>query len=154
MRGRVRDPAVTSRMMAAVHNKDSKAEWALRRALHSAGVRYRLHPKNITGRPDIAIRRRRLAVFVDGDFWHGVAWKSRGLNRLEDLFPSRTAWWVAKIQRNVERDREVTQRLKDEGWTVMRFWESEVLASPGVAARQILDALRQPEGSTTGTRRI
>ncbi len=145
MRQSVRDPAITSRMMAAVRNKDSKAELALRRELHSAGRRYSLHPKDVTGHPDIAFRKQKVAVFVDGDFWHGVAWKARGLQRLEDLFPSRTQWWATKIRRNIERDREVTRLLTEQGWTVIRLWESEVLASPGHAAERVTRALALPE---------
>ncbi len=133
--------------MAAVRNKDSKAELALRRGLHSAGRRYSLHPKDILGRPDIAFRKQKVAVFVDGDFWHGVAWKARGLQRLEDLFPSRTQWWAAKIRRNVERDHEVTRRLTEQGWTVVRLWETDVLASPEEATERVQSALARPENS-------
>src|SRR5688572_10251123 len=93
-----RDPAITSRMMAQVKNKDSKAELAIRRRLHAMGLRYRLHYR-IEGRPDIAFPSRRVAVFIDGDFWHGNAWKLRGLGSLAELFPTRTEWWVAKITR-------------------------------------------------------
>lgn len=122
---RQRDPTVTSRMMAAVRNKDSKAEWKIRRRLHAMGVRYRLHHK-IVGRPDIVFPRQRIAVFIDGDFWHGNAWRLRGLASLADLFPTRTDWWVAKITRNMERDADVTRTLRLQGWLVLRFWESDV----------------------------
>lgn len=138
-----RDPAVTSRMMAAVRNKDSKAELSLRRALHAAGLRYRLHAGNVLGRPDLVIRSRRLAVFVDGDMWHGnpEEVQRRGRKNLADLFPSRTEWWVAKIQRNMERDREVTETLQREGWIVIRLWEHDILADPDAAARKVLQAV-------------
>jgi DNA mismatch endonuclease (patch repair protein) len=133
---------VTSRMMAAVRNKDSKAELALRRALHARGLRYRLHARDITGHPDIVIRSRRLAVFVDGDMWHGNEHKRRGLSSLADLYPTRTAWWVDKIERNMRRDREVNEQLAAAGWTVVRIWESEVLENPQKAADQVMAALR------------
>lgn len=132
-----RDPAVTSRMMSAVRNKNSRAELALRHALHAGGLRYRLHCKDLPGRPDIAVKKYKLAIFVDGDFWHGNAHHVRGLSRLEDLFPSRTEWWVAKIQRTARRDAEVTKRLRAGGWTVVRIWESSVLGSPGDAAKRV-----------------
>ncbi|WP_169736832.1 very short patch repair endonuclease [Pseudonocardia spinosispora] len=136
-----RDPAVTSRMMSRVRNKDSKAELALRRALHAAGVRYRLHAPDVTGRPDIVIRSRRLAVFVDGDLWHGNPdeVRRRGRESLAELFPSRTEWWVAKIERTMARDREVTDTLRAEGWTVIRLWEHDVLRDPASCA----DAVRR-----------
>jgi DNA mismatch endonuclease (patch repair protein) len=129
--------------MGAVRNKNSRAELALRRALHAGGLRYRLHAKDVIGRPDIVIRARRLAVFVDGDLWHGNAWRVRGLDCLDDLFPSRTDWWVAKIRRNVERDTRVNATLEAAGWTVVRLWESDILANPAVAAAKVATALRR-----------
>ncbi len=132
-------------MMAAVRGKDTKAEMALRRALHRRGLRFRLHASDVTGRPDLVIRSRRLAVFADGDMWHGNAWRLRGLDRLEDMFPNNTEFWTKKIRRNIERDREVTARLAEEGWTVVRLWESDILADPDAAASKVLDALKQSE---------
>jgi DNA mismatch endonuclease (patch repair protein) len=128
-------------MMAAVANKDSKAELALRRELHARGVRYRLHARDVMGRPDLVIRSKRLAVFVDGDFWHGNAHRLRGLDRLEDLFPNRRDWWMAKLSRTMQRDREVSETLRDGGWTVVRIWESDVLRSPAEAADRVVTAL-------------
>lgn len=136
-----RDREVTSRMMSAVRNKDSKAELALRRALHARGLRYRLHARDVFGHPDLVIRSRRLAVFVDGDMWHGNEHHRRGLSSLADLFPTRTEWWVAKIERNMARDQEVNARLKGEGWTVVRLWESEVLQDPQKESEKVLQAL-------------
>jgi DNA mismatch endonuclease (patch repair protein) len=127
-------------MMARVRSKNSKAELALRRALHARGFRYRLHGKDILGRPDIVNRSRRLAIFVDGDMWHGNEHHRRGLASLAELFPTRTEWWVAKIETTVRRDHEVTARLRDQGWTVIRLWESDILANPDTAAERVLDA--------------
>lgn len=140
-----RDPAVTSRMMAAVRGKNTKAEMTLRRALHRRGMRFRLHAPDVIGRPDIVNRSRRLAVFADGDMWHGNAWRLRGLDRLEDMFPNNTEFWTKKIRRNMERDREVTARLTEEGWTVVRLWESDILADPDAAAAKVLDAVMNPK---------
>jgi DNA mismatch endonuclease (patch repair protein) len=123
-------------MMSRVRAKDSKAELALRRALHARGVRYRLHAPDVLGKPDIVIRSRRLAVFVDGDLWHGNPdeVRRRGRNSLAELFPSRTQWWVDKIERTVRRDREVTEILRGQGWTVLRMWEHDVLLDPDGSA--------------------
>jgi DNA mismatch endonuclease (patch repair protein) len=130
-------------MMAAVHGKDSKAELALRHALYARGLRYRLHARDVTGHPDLVIRSRRLAVFVDGDMWHGNEHHRRGLATLADLFPSRTEWWVAKIERNMRRDEEVNAELSVRGWTVVRVWESDVLRDPQQAADKVLAALNR-----------
>ncbi len=131
--------------MARVRHKDSRAELALRRALHAAGMRYRLHAPDVMGRPDLVIRSRRLAVFVDGDLWHGNPdeVRRRGRASLAELFPTRTEWWVAKIERTVARDREVTSALREQGWTVLRLWEHDVLRDPDGCARTVLDAIRR-----------
>lgn len=131
--------------MSRVRGKDTQPELALRRALHAAGMRYRLHPSDVPGRPDLVVRRVRFAVFVDGDMWHGNPdeWKRRGRESLADLFPTRTEHWVAKIQRNVQRDVEVNRQLRAAGWTVVRVWESEVRAAPAAAAARVLDSYRE-----------
>lgn len=139
---RRRDPAVTSRMMATVRNRDSKAEWAVRRRLHAMGLRYRLQYK-IIGKPDIVFPRQRVAVFIDGDFWHGNAWRLRGLRSQAELFPTRTEWWVAKITRNMERDDEVTHALSEQGWTVLRFWESDVQRDADQVASRIANEVNE-----------
>lgn len=88
------------------------------------GIEFRPTAAKVTGavdqggKPDLVVRSKRLAVFVDGDFWHGNAHRLRGLSQLEELFPTNTDWWVAKISRNVERDREVTSELESSGWRV------------------------------------
>ena len=139
---RTRDPAVTSRMMAAVKNKDSKAELMLRKRLWAVGLRYRKHHPGLVGRPDIVFPGAQVAVFVDGDFWHGNAWRLRGLASLADLFPNRTDWWVHKIERNMQRDREVTDALTEAGWVVARVWESRVLREVDVVAAEVESLVR------------
>ncbi len=129
-------------MMAAVKHKDSRAELALRRELHARGVRYRLHARDVLGCPDIVVRKRGVAVFVDGDFWHGNAHVRRGLDSLEDLFPSNKEFWVSKIRRTMERDREVTAELQATGWQVVRLWEEDVLEAPVLAADSVEHLLR------------
>jgi DNA mismatch endonuclease (patch repair protein) len=115
--------------MAGVRGRDTNPELALRRALHAAGLRYRVHPSDVTGCPDIVNRSRRVAVFVDGDFWHANPreWERRGYRSMADQFPvSKRDRWVAKLQRNIQRDREVTDALRADGWAVLRYWESEI----------------------------
>lgn len=121
-----RDPEVTSRIMASVSSKDTEPEVVVRKRLWRRGYRYRKHYDEVKGNPDLAFVGPKIAVFIDGDFWHGNAWKVRGYDSLEDLFPTNTEWWVNKIQRNMERDEEVNETLRDRGWTVLRFWSSEV----------------------------
>src|SRR4051812_46193976 len=107
--------------MAAVRNRDSTAELAVRRRLWANGLRYRLNAK-LPGRPDLVFPSQRIVVFIDGDLWHGNSWRVRGLPSLEAQFPTRTEWWTSKIRRNIERDREVDQQLSGTNWGVLRFW--------------------------------
>lgn len=146
-----RQPAdVTRRVMQSNRSRDTKPELLLRRELHRRGIRYRLHAADVPGRPDLLIRTLKVAVFVDGDFWHGNRWRLRGLTKLEDDFHSNREFWVAKIKRNVQRDQEVDARLADEGWTVLRAWESEVLANVDAVANRVeetIDAARRSVGA-------
>jgi DNA mismatch endonuclease (patch repair protein) len=105
--------------MARIRSKDTKPELALRRALWAAGVRgWRCHPKTVPGKPDIAFTRARVAVFVDGRFWHGHP----------DYFtPGKSGeYWDKKIARTQERDRLANAALRAAGWRVLRFWDFEV----------------------------
>jgi len=125
-----RDPAVTSRIMAAVRARDTRPEMALRRALFARGFRYRASPRRVPGTPDIVFLRAKVAVFVDGDFWHGNAWRSRGAASTDDMLARwrNPDFWRAKIRANVERDRRVDAELLLSGWRVVRLWESEIAA--------------------------
>ena len=97
-----RDPAVTSRIMAAVKGRDTVPEIRLRRELHRRGLRYRLRSK-LPGKPDLVFSRARVAVFVDGDMWHGRGWRERGFSSMEEQFAGHRNpdFWIAKIRRNV-----------------------------------------------------
>lgn len=132
-----RDPETTYRIMSRVRSKNTRPEMIVRRGLWARGYRYRLHRRDLPGRPDLVFTSARVAVFVDGDMWHGNAWRVRELPSLSSLFPTNTDWWVTKIERNMERDRKVTAELEACGWTVARFWESEVLADPDQVVQAI-----------------
>jgi DNA mismatch endonuclease (patch repair protein) len=82
--------------------------------------------KNLPGKPDIVFTRAKIAVFCDGDFWHGNNWAIRGMSSLEEELAGYSEFWQSKIRRNVERDKDNTIRLQLDGWTVFRFWESEI----------------------------
>jgi DNA mismatch endonuclease (patch repair protein) len=131
-------------MMAAVKNKNSRAELLLRRELWRRGRRYRLHDKGLIGRPDIVFAGRRVVVFVDSDFWHARTLVAKGEAALRaTIRGTRQDWWNNKLARNEERDREVTNRLTNDGWSVVRVWESEVLADVSRVADRVERALGQ-----------
>lgn len=144
---RYQSPELTRRVMQSNRGRDTKPELMLRRELHRRGVRYRLHPKDVVGRPDLVVRTLRVAVFVDGDFWHGNRWRLRGLARLEEDFHNNREFWVAKIRRNVQRDEEVNARLAESGWTVLRMWESEVLRDVTAVADRVQEAIHAARGT-------
>lgn len=127
-----------SRVKARVRSTDTKPELLLRRELWSRGLRYRLHPPEVYGKPDLAFLGRRVAVFVDGDFWHGRDWCN-----LEPKLRKRanSEYWIAKIKYNRDRDVAVTRRLESDGWSVLRFWEHEVLQDCAGVSDAIEDAV-------------
>jgi DNA mismatch endonuclease, patch repair protein len=133
-----RDAETTSRIMAAVRNRDTKPELALRRVLWRKGLRYRLRAK-LPGKPDITFPGCRVAVFVDGDFWHGNAWRVRGLPSFDTQFESinNADFWRNKILSNMERDSKVNELLSTSGWTVFRVFESQLVNDLEDVATQI-----------------
>lgn len=125
-------------MMKAVKGRDNQAEVLLRKELWRRGFRYRLYCSKIRGRPDLAFASRRTVVFVDGDFWHGRLLVEQGIAALSRQFrPEKRKWWRKKITGNVRRDQEVTARLKQEGWRVVRMWETDILRDPEAAANAV-----------------
>jgi DNA (cytosine-5)-methyltransferase 1 len=145
-------PASVSTRMRRVGSKDTPPEVALRRALWARGLRYRTGNADLPGKPDIASRTRKLAVFVDGDYWHGGQWRRRGLACLEDQFTraSRRDYWLAKIRGNMARDARVTRDLLSDGWTVVRLWESSVERDVDACADTVMQAV---DGDTAPTGR-
>jgi DNA mismatch endonuclease (patch repair protein) len=111
----------SSMLMSKIRSANTKAEVKLRRALWDAGFRYRLHHKDIVGKPDVVFVKRRIAIFVDGDFWHGYNWEEKKKKIL-----SNKAYWIPKIESNIERDKQVNHLLMGKGWKVIRFWEHEI----------------------------
>lgn len=132
----MRDPAATHRIMVANRAVDTKPELALRRLLWHRGLRYRKHPQTVPGRPDIAFIGAKVAVFCDGAFWHGHDWPN-----LKQRLRTNREFWVAKIERNMERDREIDQRLRELGWEVVRLWDFEILEKPEDCVARIEAAL-------------
>ena len=114
--------------------KNTRCELALRRALTALGLRYRIDAVDLPGRPDVVFRRAQVAVFTDGDFWHG-----RNLEqRIAKLSAGHNApYWVAKIQGNVARDLRTTAALEVEGWLVLRYWEKDIHADAEGIATEI-----------------
>lgn len=110
-----------SKIMRRIRGKNTKPEMLFRRALWEKGVRYRVDSKQLPGRPDLAIKKYKLAIFIDGEFWHGYNWEEK-----KSSIKSNRGFWIPKIERNMQRDKEVNQQLYDLDYTVFRFWENEI----------------------------
>jgi len=131
--------AAASRAARASSRKVGTAcEMVLRQALWSAGFRYRVSVRGLTGNPDIAFLRQRVAIFCDGDFWHG-----RDLEvRVERLKRGHNApYWVQKIRSNASRDQRHTEELQQQGWRVIRLWEKDILRCPEDAVLKVVELL-------------
>src|SRR6185369_16418290 len=111
-----------SRMMSRIRGKDTQPELRVRKYLHAAGGRYRLHISTLPGKPDLVFVKRRVCVFVHGCFWHGCPKCTDGRRKPK----SNRAYWLPKIRRNNIRDRLNVRRLRNAGWKVLTIWECEV----------------------------
>ena len=123
---------VRSRIMAQVKSKDTKPELAVRRLLHGLGYRYRLHRKDLPGRPDLVFPLRRKVIFVNGCFWHSHA----GCEKAR-LPSSNREYWAAKLNRNKTRDERNLALIKEGGWDPMVVWECELVDMDAVARNLI-----------------
>lgn len=123
----------------AMHNnvqRDTSIELLLRKALWSRGVRYRKNVTSVLGKPDICIKKYKIAIFCDGDFWHGK-------NYNKEDFHINQEFWDNKIRNNMERDLEYTIRLRDMGWRVLRFWESDIRHNVWKCVDLVVDAINK-----------
>lgn len=107
--------------MKQVKNKDSAIEITLRKELWNRGLRYQKNVTKILGKPDLVFKGKKVAVFCDSEFWHGYNWEERKKD-----FKSHQEFWIPKIERNMQRDIEVTEELQKQGWKVLRFWGNEI----------------------------
>ena len=129
-------PEQRRRNMQAIHSKDTTIELLLRKALWERGVRYRKNYKKLIGKPDIAITKYKIAVFCFFDYWHGYDWENRN-----QRIKSNRDYWVPKIERNMARDREVTEALQRDGWLVLRFWEWQIRKHLSECVESVLQAI-------------
>jgi DNA mismatch endonuclease (patch repair protein) len=130
--------AEISRNMSAIRSSLNQTEVALGKALHARGFRYRKYVRNLPGKPDFAFVRAKVAVFVDGDFWHARVLREGGISALQSILRTpRRSYWIDKFDRRMKRDDYVTMTLESEGWKVIRLWESDVKRDIDQAAKLI-----------------
>lgn len=120
--------------MSRVRNRDTDLERAIRSQLHRRGHRFRKHVKSLPGSPDVVFTRLRIAVFIDGDFWHGY--------QFEEWRDSLPEFWKQKIERNRERDVRNHQELEDLGWVVVRLWQHEIERDLDGSVTRVIEAVQ------------
>lgn len=124
-----RTAKITSKIMSSIRSKNTKVEIVLGKLLRKAKIRFRRHYP-IAGTPDFILVEKKIAIFCDGDFWHGNNWKIRGMKNRQEEFDGLSEYWVKKIKTNIKRDRKVNKELKEKGWKVLRIWESDIKKDP------------------------
>ena len=117
-------------IMSRIKSKNTKPEIKIRRALHERGIRYRIHDKSVMGKPDISIKRSKVAVFLDGCFWHGC-------KKCYRVPKSNRSYWTDKMRKNQQRRENVRSKLISDGWKVLEYWEHEINKNPLFIARDI-----------------
>ncbi|WP_313420183.1 very short patch repair endonuclease [Sphingobacterium multivorum] len=118
--------------MSKIRSRNSKPELILRKALWSKNIRFRLHDRSLPGTPDIVIKKYKLAIFVDGEFWHGFDWKNK-----RETIKSNRLFWIPKIERNMQKDIRVNKALRDMDYVVFRFWTQDILKNLPTVINQI-----------------
>ena len=130
-------PEQRKKCMQSNKSKGTKPELVLAKAMWAVGLRYRKNSGSIFGKPDFSFKKYKVAVFVDGEFWHGKDWEQRKAE-----IKGNREFWIAKIERNIRRDMEVTGRLKAEGWTVLRFWSNDVVKNTTYCAEKVKEIVQ------------
>ena len=131
-----------SKIMSKIKGKDTKPEIMLRKEIWNKGYRYRTNSKTLPGKPDISIKKYKLAVFVDGEFWHGYNWSEK-----KEKIKSNRKFWIPKIERNMQRDRENEKKLKEKGYKVIRYWANEVKEDVSACAEPIVEYIEKQKES-------
>ena len=134
--------------MSAIRSTGGKTEVALRSILHRRGLRFRKNDSRLVGKPDIVFPGARVAVFIDGDYWHARVLREQGRQALyKRLKTANREYWIEKFTQRVERDDEVSATLESDGWEVLRFWESDVRRDLAQVAATVESTVRGAAGA-------
>jgi len=134
-----------SKTMSRIKSINTKPEVSLRKKLWAKGYRYRKNYKNLPGKPDIVFTKEKIAVFIDGEFWHGYNWAEK-----KKKIKSNASYWIPKIEKNIKRDKEITKKLEDSGWDVIRLWGHEVNKNVDKNAGKIISCLKSKRKHAKG----
>lgn len=131
-------PEQRRKNMQNIRSKDTEIEVILRKALWHKGYRYRKNVKDMPGKPDIVLSKYKIAVFCDGEFFHGKDWK---IQKERIVNSNNSEYWISKIERNIQRDEEINRQLRYLGWTVLRFWGKDIKINLEDCIRTIEEAI-------------
>ncbi len=129
-----------SKNMKAVKNKGSNIEKRLMKFLWQKGFRYTKNDESVFGKPDIAFKGLKIAIFCDSEFWHGKNWETKKMEHKTNI-----QFWYKKIERNMERDKEVNIQLTENGWKVLRFWGNDILKNTENCINQIENVIKEEQ---------
>lgn len=129
--------------MQSIKSKNTKIEIALGKALWHKGYRYRKNNKTIIGTPDFTFKKLKIAIFCDGEFWHGKDWEKK-----KRKLGTNIEFWQNKIERNIQRDIDVNNKLKQDGWIVLRFWGEQIKSDLPQCIRVIEQAIENAKKQT------
>lgn len=131
-------PEQRKKNMRHIRSKNTEIECILRKALWKKGYRYRKHYSKIPGNPDIVLTKYKIAIFCDGEFFHGKDWEVQR-KRIEKS--NNSDYWIMKIERNINRDEDINRRLKAMGWVVLRFWGKDIKKNAESCIKTIEEAV-------------
>ena len=145
-----RSVEITHKIMSSIRSSGTRPEINLRKALWQQGFRYRVNYKQLKGKPDIVFTKAKIAVFCDGDFWHGHNWALRGFDSLDEELSTYSDFWKKKITDNINRDNATNKGLLESGWLVIRVWESSINTNVSVCVKTIEDCYRMRKKDPSG----
>jgi DNA mismatch endonuclease (patch repair protein) len=130
-------PQQRSKCMSRIKSNNTSIELLLRKALWREGIRFRKNVKTLPGSPDIVIAKYKIAIFCDGELWHGKDWETKTKENIR----TRRDYWIPKIERNIERDNRIDRELENMGWVVLRFWGAGIKKNVTGCVKEIKDVI-------------
>jgi len=131
-------PEQRRKCMSRIKAKDTSIEVLLRKALWREGIRYRKNYKSLPGKPDIAITKYKIAVFCDGELWHGKDWENK-----QHTIKSNRDFWISKIEKNMLKDNINEKKLEKAGWVVLRFWGKDIMKNPAACVNEVKETIHE-----------
>ncbi|HQK84166.1 MAG TPA: very short patch repair endonuclease [Atribacter sp.] len=130
--------AARSKLMRKIKSDKTAPEILLQRALRKENIRFRKNSKALPGKPDIVLGNEKIVIFVDGEFWHGYLWE-----RKKRKIKANRGYWIPKIEKNIQRDKQNNKKLRQEGWKVIRFWQQQIIKGLPKCIKKIKIAMQE-----------